>query len=157
MLNALRPNRWLSLIGGVLFLDQLTKILSQQYLELHQPIAVLPGFQLYLAYNYGAAFSFLADGSGWQRWFFVVISILLCSLMTFWLRQHTESETMEKTALALILGGALGNLLDRLVYGYVVDFIDVYYGSYHWPTFNIADSAICVGAALYLVKTLKST
>lgn len=155
MLKTFHQSCWFGLVGFVLVLDQMTKYLSQQFLVLHEPIAIFPGFQLFLAYNHGAAFSFLADGSGWQRWLFVLIAIVLCTLMIYWFKQHHESEKAEKFSLALILGGAFGNLIDRLVHGYVIDFIDVYYGAYHWPTFNIADSAICLGAALYLWVTIR--
>ena len=143
---------WLSML--VIVLDQVTKLVADRSLELHQSIEVMPMFNITLAYNTGAAFSFLASAGGWQRWFFTVVALTISTFLTVWLARLDRSERWLGVALALVLGGALGNLWDRMVYGYVIDFIDVYYGTAHWPAFNIADSAICVGAAMLLIESL---
>ncbi len=150
-----RPSRalggWLLVAALVIGLDQLTKVLAEHYLVYGQSLPVLPHFDLTLAYNTGAAFSFLADAGGWQRWFFTVLALLVSAFIIVWLRRLGPQEKATALALALILGGALGNLIDRLRLGHVIDFIDLYYGSYHWPAFNLADSAITVGAALLVM------
>ena len=146
--------KWLWLSVVVLLVDQCTKLLADAMLTLHQQVAVVPFIALYKAYNPGAAFSFLSDASGWQRWFFVVLAVIVIGVLLVWLRRLSARETGTSLALALILGGAAGNLIDRLVYGYVIDFIDVYYGSWHWPAFNVADAAISVGAFLLLLDAL---
>jgi signal peptidase II len=135
----------------VLILDQCTKLLADAMLAGHQSVVLLPFLALRKAYNYGAAFSFLGDASGWQRWFFIILALLVIAVLAAWLRRLPAGDTRVRVALVLILGGAAGNVIDRLVYGYVIDFIDVFYGSWHWPTFNIADSAISVGAAILLL------
>lgn len=143
---------WLSVV--VIALDQATKFLASSLLDFGVPVPVLPLFNLTLAHNTGAAFSFLADASGWQRWFFVGIAVLVSGGIIVWLRKLPQSEAWVAVSLALILGGAIGNVIDRVVHGYVVDFIDVYYGAWHWPAFNIADSAITVGVAILLIDSL---
>lgn len=143
--------KWLWVSGVVLLLDQCTKLLAEAMLVAHQPVALLPGLALRKAYNSGAAFSFLSDASGWQRWFFVMLAIVVMVVLVAWLRRLPPGQVRAAWSLSLILGGAAGNLVDRVVYGHVIDFIDVYYGSWHWPTFNIADSAITVGAGLLLL------
>jgi signal peptidase II len=147
--------KWLWVSVVVLLLDQCTKLLADVMLVLHQQVAVVPYLALFKAYNPGAAFSFLGDASGWQRWFFIVIAVIVIVVLLVWLRRLTAAEKATSLALALILGGAVGNLIDRLVYGYVIDFIDVYYGSWHWPAFNIADMAISVGAFLLLLDAFR--
>jgi signal peptidase II len=147
--------KWLWVSVVVLLLDQCTKLLADAMLVLHQQVAVVPYLALFKAYNPGAAFSFLGDASGWQRWFFIVIAVIVIVVLLVWLRRLTAAEKATSLALALILGGAVGNLIDRLVYGYVIDFIDVYYGSWHWPAFNIADMAISVGAFLLLLDAFR--
>lgn len=142
--------RWLWLSAAVILLDQWTKGLAVEELRLFQPVRVAPYFNLTLMHNEGAAFSFLGDASGWQRWLFAAIAVAISVGIVFWLRRIPARERLRPAALALILGGALGNLYDRLTLGYVIDFIDWYYQSWHWPAFNIADSAITVGAALYI-------
>ena len=102
-----------------------------------------------LLLNPGAAFSFLAQGSGWQRWFFTIVGLVAC-IYIVWLLRKSQNDKLLCVALSLILGGALGNVLDRIMYGAVVDFIDLHYANWHWPAFNIADSAICIGAALII-------
>ncbi len=143
--------KWLWGSVVVLILDQCTKLLADAMLAGHQSVVLLPFLALRKAYNYGAAFSFLGDASGWQRWFFIILALLVIAVLAAWLRRLPAGDTRVRVALVLILGGAAGNVIDRLVYGYVIDFIDVFYGSWHWPTFNIADSAISVGAAILLL------
>ena len=138
----------------VLLLDQVTKLLVDAKLAMHQPLPLMPMFSLTKVYNPGAAFSFLGDAGGWQRWFFIALSLGVSLFLFFWLRRLGPRDGRIALALALILGGAIGNLIDRLVYGYVIDFLDVYYGDWHWPTFNIADSAIFIGACLLILDAL---
>jgi len=147
--------RWLWVSIAVLLLDQSSKLLADTMLALYQSVDVLPSLAIRLAYNSGAAFSFLSDASGWQRWFFVVLSVVVIGILLVWLRRLPSNQAMTALALALILGGAVGNLVDRVLYGYVIDFIDVYYGSWHWPTFNVADSAISAGAFLLLLDAFR--
>lgn len=148
--------KWLKLSALVIVLDQLSKWLISSWLDLYQTVEILPFFNLTLAHNYGAAFSFLASAGGWQRWFFVLLAVIISIALTIWLKRLPSSARMEAASLALILGGAIGNVIDRLIYGYVVDFLDVYYGSYHWPAFNIADSAICIGAVLLILDSFRN-
>ena len=143
--------KWLWVSVVVLILDQCTKLLADAMLGAYQSVELLPFLALRKAYNYGAAFSFLGDASGWQRWFFIILALVVIGILVAWLRRLPATDTRARLALVLILGGAAGNVIDRLVYGYVIDFIDVFYGSWHWPTFNIADSAISVGAFLLIL------
>jgi signal peptidase II len=143
---------WLSLL--VVVLDQVTKMWVSATLELHQSIGVLPFFDLRLVHNEGAAWSLLADASGWQRWFLSGLAILISAVIVVWLSRLERQQRWLACALALILGGALGNVIDRVMYGYVIDFIDIYYQHRHWPVFNIADSAISVGAIMLLIDAL---
>jgi signal peptidase II len=147
--------RWLSLSALVIGLDQLTKLWADSALSSRPPINLLPHLDLRLAYNAGAAFSFLSDAGGWQRWFFVVLALLVTLTLLVWLGRLSPRDRFTAAGLALVIGGAVGNLIDRLLYGHVIDFIDVYWdASLHWPAFNIADSAITVGVALLLVESL---
>ena len=146
--------KWLWVSAVVLLLDQSSKLFADAMLSMHQPVHVMPMFALTKIYNYGAAFSFLSDESGWQRWFFVALTIGVSIFLLAWLRRLTAHDGRTALALALILGGAIGNLIDRLVYGYVIDFLDVYYADWHYPTFNLADSAIFVGACLLILDAL---
>ena len=107
-----------------------------------------------LAHNYGAAFSFLSDAGGWQRWLFTGLSSVVTVVLIVWLLRLTAAEKLTAAALALIIGGAIGNLADRIKHGYVVDFIDVFYRDWHWPAFNVADSAITCGVILLLLDGL---
>jgi signal peptidase II len=116
-------------------------------------VAVLPFFNFTLAYNSGAAFSFLADAGGWQRWFFVALALAISAGLVVWLYRLRANVWGEAVAITLILGGALGNVIDRLWHGHVIDFIDVYYQNWHWPAFNVADSAITVGAVLLVLQS----
>ena len=146
--------KWLFLALVVIVLDQLTKLWVDSALHYGQVIPVLPSFNLVLAYNKGAAFSFLAHESGWQRHLFSLIAVAASGAIVWVLRRHHENKLLS-LALSLILGGALGNLIDRVAYGHVVDFIQVYYSTYFWPAFNVADSAITVGAVLLVLDSLK--
>ena len=148
--------RWLWISLLVIALDQLSKLVADQLLSYAQPVAVMPMFNLTLLYNKGAAFSFLASASGWQRWFFLTLTLLVSAFIFHWLRKLKPHQFLHMIALALILGGALGNLIDRAIYGHVIDFIDVYFQQHHWPAFNIADSAISIGAVLLIYDTLKN-
>ena len=139
---------WLWLSALVIVLDLGTKYLASTNLDYGISVPVLPFFNLTLLHNTGAAFSFLAEQGGWQRWFFAVLAIGVSVMLIAWLQRLPRSDRWLSIALALVLGGALGNLYDRLVLGYVVDFIHLYYGAYHFPAFNIADSAITVGAVM---------
>jgi signal peptidase II len=154
--STLPMRRWLWISLLVIALDQLTKILADQLLSYAQPVAVMPMFNLTLLYNKGAAFSFLASAGGWQRWFFLILTLLVSAFIFNWLRKLKPHQVLHMIALSFILGGALGNLIDRAIYGHVIDFIDVYYQQYHWPAFNIADSAIFIGAVLLIYDTLKN-
>lgn len=138
---------WLALSGLVISLDAWTKVLALKHLVLHQPVPVIDGLLNWtLVYNPGAAFSFLSDASGWQRWFFAVLAVGISGLLTWWLYRIPRGDWRQAAPYALVIGGAIGNLIDRLIHGHVIDFIDFYLGTWHWPAFNIADSAIVVGA-----------
>lgn len=145
---------WLWLSAVVVALDLASKAVAEAQLELYQRIEVLPFFNFTLAYNSGAAFSFLADAGGWQRWFFAGVALVAALVITGWLLV-LRGERLVAFGLALILGGALGNLWDRLVLGHVVDFLDFHWAGYHFPAFNIADSAITVGAVLLILDMLR--
>jgi len=143
---------WISLI--VLVVDQITKWLAEGYLTQHPPVEILPVFRFALAYNTGAAFGLLSDAGGWQRLFFTIIAIVVSIVIIIMLRRLKEHELQVAIALLLVLGGAVGNLVDRVRFGHVVDFIDVYYQTWHWPTFNVADSAITIGAILLVMDAV---
>lgn len=147
--------RWLWLVLVVFGLDVITKqwvINSMQY-GWENRIEVLPFFNLLYVHNHGAAFSFLSDAGGWQRWFFTVIALGVSLLLAYWMSQTSVKQRLLNIAYALVMGGALGNLLDRVMHGYVVDFLDFYLGDHHWPAFNVADIAICVGAGLIVLES----
>ncbi len=120
-------------------------------------IEILPFFNLLYVHNYGAAFSFLSDQAGWQRWFFTAIAFGVTALLSFWMRRLPASEKWNNVAYALIIGGAVGNVFDRVVHGFVVDYLDFYWGTYHWPAFNLADSAICIGAAMIILDGFRGS
>lgn len=148
--------RWLWLSVLVLALDQASKQVASAALTLHEPLPVLPFFNLTLMHNEGAAFSLLAGAGGWQRWLFVLLAVGVSVGIVLWLRSpDSRGRRWLCLALALVLGGALGNLVDRLALGYVVDFIQVFYHPYYWPAFNLADSAISVGAVLLVLDALR--
>jgi signal peptidase II len=136
---------------AVLGLDQLTKVLANAHLNPYELVPVAPLLALRLMFNEGAAFSLLAGAGGWQRWFFTLVAVVISVVIVVWLRRLRAEEKWMAAALAMILGGALGNMVDRLLYGHVIDFIFVYYGDWYWPAFNVADSAITVGAGLVLL------
>jgi signal peptidase II len=148
--------RWLWLSALVVILDQTTKWMASNWLEPHVQYPLLSWFNLTLVHNTGAAFSFLSGASGWQRWFFTVLAMGIGILIVVWLARLRPGECWSAVGLAMILGGAIGNLIDRLAYGYVIDFIQWYYDRYYWPTFNIADSAISVGAGILVLHSLFS-
>ena len=137
---------WLSVV--IIILDQLTKLWVCQVLEPYQSIALLPGINMTLVFNQGAAFSFLSQAGGWQRWLLTGFAIMICGLLGHWLSRTLRSDRWLAMGFALILGGAIGNVLDRILYGYVIDFIDCYIKSWHWYTFNIADLSISIGVLL---------
>ena len=152
----LRLLRYLAIATTTLLLDQLSKWSALSSLQMGVPEPVLPFFNWLLLFNPGAAFSFLARGSGWQRWFFIILGLVACVYIIYLLRKSL-SDKLLCIALSLILGGALGNVLDRIMYGAVVDFIDLHYANWHWPAFNVADSAICIGAALIIWGELRKS
>lgn len=156
--------RWLWLSLAVILLDQISKQLAEAQLSAYQAIRVLPFFDLTLMYNTGAAFSFLNDQGGWQRWFFVSLALCVSGVLIAWIRRLQGEEKWLALSLALIIGGAVGNVIDRILFGKVIDFIDLYYlaadclpgfarlgNECHWPAFNVADSAISIGVAIMLL------
>ena len=145
--------RWLGVALIILMLDQLTKIAVVGAFQLGETLPITSFFNLVRVHNPGAAFSFLADAGGWQRWFFTGLGVLAAGVMVYLLRMHA-GQTLFCLALSLLLGGAVGNVIDRLLYSYVIDFLDFYYGTCHFPAFNVADSAITVGAGLLILDEL---
>ena len=144
---------WLGIALAVVLLDQFTKTLIVGFFELGDSRTVTSFFNLVRVHNTGAAFSFLAGASGWQRWFFVGLGVVAAGFIVWMLRRH-GGQRLFGWALALVLGGAVGNVVDRLLHGHVVDFIQVHYGGWYFPSFNVADSAISVGAALLILDEL---
>lgn len=146
---------WLLLSVAIIVFDQFTKHLALTHLQLGVPHAVVAGvLNWMLAFNPGAAFSFLADAGGWQRWFFTALAVVVSAVLVGWLARTPRGDWRTAVPLALVIGGAVGNLVDRLRYGHVVDFIQVYYQQWSWPAFNVADSAISVGAVLLIAFSL---
>lgn len=144
-----RPNAlvWLLLSALVIGLDQWSKAWVLASLPEYQPVVVIEGFwNWFRTYNTGAAFSFLSDAGGWQLWFFTVLALAISGLMTFWLSRTERGAWRSALPYALVIGGAIGNVIDRQVHGHVVDFIQWHIGNHYWPSFNIADSAIVAGA-----------
>ena len=139
---------WISVV--VIALDLITKKFASHYLSSMIAYKVFPGFNLILVHNYGAAFGFLNGEGGWQTWLFTGVAIVIGIGLLIWLARLKRSERWLAIAIALVIGGALGNLIDRLILGYVVDFLDFYIGQYHWPTFNLADSCITIGALMII-------
>lgn len=142
---------WFLLAIILVVLDQWTKWLASESLEYGLPMVILPVFNLTLLHNPGAAFSFLSDAGGWQRWFFTGISSVVSVVLIIWISRLKQGQAWLAASLALILSGAIGNLIDRVLYGYVIDFISVHYERHYFPAFNIADSAITVGAGMMLL------
>lgn len=145
---------WLCLSVLVVVLDQITKWLASKHLIFHQPEPVFSSLNFTLVHNTGAAFSFLSSAGGWQRWFFIILASAVSLALIYWLATLPRQRRWLAIALSLVLGGALGNVWDRIALGYVVDFIDVYYQDWHWPAFNVADSAISVGAFMLIVDAI---
>jgi signal peptidase II len=148
--------RWWWLILLLIGLDQLTKQLVHQNMALYDSIELLPFFNLTYVRNYGAAFSFLSDAGGWQRWFFTILAVVISTVIAVWMSRLPRQQIKLGLALSLVFAGAIGNLIDRSIYGYVIDFFHLYYQSWHYPAFNIADSAICIGAALIIWDSFSS-
>tara|TARA_B110000259_G_scaffold22562_1_gene23185 strand:+ start:2064 stop:2540 length:477 start_codon:yes stop_codon:yes gene_type:complete len=145
--------RWYVVAIFLLIADQLAKYTITQNFLYGEYINIFPGLDFTLVHNTGAAFSFLSDAGGWQRWLFLIISLAASIVLIVWLYRLKASQFFLSTSLALILGGALGNLYDRIFLGYVIDFIDFYYGIYHWPVFNIADASITLGAVFLIFES----
>lgn len=148
---------WLLLSVVVIVVDQWSKYWAKTHFIPYQPEALIPMVNFTLAYNTGAAFSFLSGTGGWHRWFFAAFSVVMSLFLLFWLIKLPKSAKLPTIGVSLILGGAIGNLWDRALLGHVIDFIDLYYQNYHWPVFNLADSAICLGAMLLLYDLCKNT
>lgn len=150
--------KWWLMVVIVLALDLLTKFWAQSAFSYNEIWTVTSFFYFTLRFNEGAAFSFLADAGGWQRWFFTIITVFVSVVLVVWIARISQYKDrwMEALALALILGGAFGNLYDRVTMGHVVDFIVLHYGEYAWPAFNIADAAICAGAGFMILDSFKT-
>lgn len=146
---------WLWLSAIIIVGDQLTKFFASKHLTFARPKAILPFFNLTLLHNKGAAFSFLSQQPGWQGWLFSGIALVVSIVIVFWLHRLPRQKVWLSVALALILGGALGNFIDRAVHGYVVDFLDFHLAGVHWPAFNVADAAIFVGAVMLLLDVVR--
>lgn len=146
--------RWYLLAGIIIVIDQLTKYWITDVFFYGEILEILPILNLTLVHNMGAAFSFLSDAGGWQRWFFALVSLVVSVILVVWLSRLKGQQNLLAVALVLVLGGALGNLWDRVLLGYVVDFVDVHYQQYHWPAFNVADAAITLGAVLLILESL---
>lgn len=151
----LRPGRWYFLAVCILLADQISKAVASSALIYAMPEPVFFWLNFSLHHNEGAAFSFLSDAGGWQRWFFTALALVVCAALVGWIRRLFVQQWALALALALVLGGALGNLADRLRLGYVVDFISVHYGSWYFPTFNVADAAISVGAVIIVLDSFR--
>lgn len=147
---------WFLMSFLIVLIDQGTKYWAVLSLSAYHPKPVMPMLNFTLAYNPGAAFSFLSEAGGWQRWLLASVSVLMSLILTAWMYRTPAKERLQLAALSFLLGGAFGNLIDRVMLGYVVDFIDVYYKHYHWPIFNIADSAICLGAILLFIGVFQT-
>lgn len=147
--------RWLWLSLLVVVLDQATKWLAEDMLEAYRPLYLTPFFNLTLMYNDGAAFSFLSDAGGWQRWLFAGFALTMSLVLLIWLLRTETQKRVFAAALSLVIGGAIGNLMDRMETGRVVDFIQLHAGEWYWPAFNVADSAITVGVVLLLFSSLR--
>ncbi len=149
--------RWLWLSALIVALDQWTKWLVVSHFALYERLDILPVFSLTRLHNTGAAFSFLSDAGGWQRWFFISLGVAVTILVVVWLiRLPRRGKAWLAASLSLVVGGAVGNIIDRLMHGYVVDFLSVHYDRWFFPAFNVADSAITVGAAILLIESFLS-
>ncbi|MFT6900739.1 MAG: signal peptidase II [Colwellia sp.] len=148
--------KWLWLTVLFLIIDQVTKHLVVNAFDLGESMNILPFFDLRYVQNPGAAFSFLADQDGWQRWFFTIIAAVASVVFLVWLAKTPKSNPLLSIALAFMLSGAVGNLIDRVLFGYVIDMLDFHIAGNHWPVFNIADSAIFIGAAVMIFDSFKN-
>ncbi len=146
--------KWIWLSALVLIIDQITKHQASHHLLLHQPVPIMDSFNLTLMHNTGAAFSLLSQAGGWQRWFFIALAGIIGGVIIIWMYNLPRQKHWLAVALALTLGGVSGNLWDRVALGYVVDFIEIYYQSWYWPVFNIADAAITAGAIMLIIDAL---
>ena len=138
----------------MVILDQVTKFAISANFQYGESKYIFSWFNLVLAYNKGAAFSFLADAGGWQRWFFIILTLAISSVL-IWMLRNNRGNRLLSIALALVIGGAFGNLYDRVAYGHVVDFIQWHVAGYYWPAFNVADSSICIGAGLLIFDSFR--
>ncbi|MES9851624.1 MAG: signal peptidase II [Candidatus Thiodiazotropha sp. L084R] len=145
---------WLWLSFVVILLDQVTKQMAEAMLTLYESVYVMPVFDLTLLYNKGAAFSFLSEQGGWQRWFFTILAIIVTSVLTVWLWRLKQQEKWVAVSLSLIIGGAVGNVIDRILFGHVIDFLHFHYHEHYWPAFNIADAAITIGVGVMMYDAL---
>jgi signal peptidase II len=146
--------KWLWLSVLVLVVDQASKLAVSGTMQLYESIALIPSFNLTYVHNTGASFSFLSGAGGWQRWFFAVLAIIVSGILGVWLSKLKKQEILLSVAISLVLGGAIGNLVDRLLYGYVIDFFDFYVGTWHFAVFNVADAGISVGVGLMMLESL---
>jgi signal peptidase II len=147
--------KWLWLAAVVIAIDLGTKGMATAMLSYGDPVPIFPMFNLTLLHNTGAAFSFLAEAAGWQRWFFVILALGVSGVLIWWLWKLQRHETWTAIAIALILGGALGNVYDRIMHGYVVDFLHFYWQNWNFPAFNMADTAITIGAAMMILDVFR--
>jgi len=145
--------KWLVLSVITIILDQASKLAVDGSMKLYESIPITAFFNLVYVRNTGAAFSFLSDAGGWQRWLFAGLAFIISGILIAWITKLKQQEVLLAVSLSLVLGGAIGNLIDRVAYGYVIDFIDLYYYSWHWPAFNIADAAICLGVFLMVLES----
>ncbi|MFT5575546.1 MAG: signal peptidase II [Bermanella sp.] len=143
--------KWYAIAIVFVLLDQVTKVVAATYLSYGQPVYVLPVFNITLHYNTGAAFSFLSDAGGWQRWFFILVSTLVSTALIVWVGLIKNQQRLLSFALVMILAGAVGNLVDRVFLGYVVDFVSLHWNEYYFPAFNVADACITLGAGSMLL------
>lgn len=158
-MHAKRNNalNWLMLSAAIIFFDWLSKVWALSSLEYMKSIEVIPGFWNWtLVHNRGAAFSFLAQAGGWQQWLFSALAVGISAVCVLMLKKADRNDWRTALPLALIVGGALGNLIDRIRFGYVIDFVHWYYGSFHWPVFNVADSAISIAAVLLIALSFRT-
>lgn len=155
--NSNNALKWLILSAAIIFFDWLSKAWALSTLTYQQSVEVIPGFWNWtLVHNRGAAFSFLAQAGGWQQWLFSALAVIISVVCVLMLKNADRRDWQTALPLALIIGGALGNLIDRIRFGYVIDFVHWYYGSFHWPVFNLADSAISIAAVLLIVLSFKT-
>jgi signal peptidase II len=150
----MKKGYWFLLSIAVMIIDQVSKYWVAVSLTPYKPMPICPMFNITLAYNTGAAFSFLSGAGDWHRWFFAGFSLVVSAILVIWLWRTSDKDRLQSLGISLILGGAVGNLIDRGLQGYVVDFIDVYYQHHHFATFNLADSAISIGAAALVLDLL---